>query len=208
MQPKTPTSTRRRSAFARSRGLTLLELMAALALACLLLAGMTGIVRLLKTQQDELNRRRAPSAAQRRLASTLERDLANSRQIWMSRDRRTLRLQGFGTRTGLLHGLGEIRYQIVKLPDNMQVLLRVERHPTETTGASSKVDVAAWDVAMLSLRRLEVADRLLQPAHDVQELKRERGILPETWIAVPDEAIACLWSPDGKLRFSSIIVVR
>lgn len=208
MPPRTSTCRRPKSASARYRGLTLLELVTALALACLLLAGVTGILRLLKLQHDELAQQQGPQAAQRRLVEVLERDLANSRQIWISKDRRTLRLRGYVGRAGVLHQSAEIRYQVVTFADNSWFLLRVEVNLPDLGSRPRQVNVLAWNVNAISIRRMDMANRSPTPGFEAESLQHGRGMLEETWTSVPDQALVGFWSADNQLLFASAIIVR
>ena len=143
-----------------ARGLTLVELLAALALTSLLMAGLTGVLRCLQTHRATLESERRFEPWQEQFLDTLCWDLENSRRMLVKGAE--CRLEGFAGRDFLshvaTHELARIVYHPVKIGRH-DWLVRREVHPADRTNRNARSELVCCGAV-----RLEVTNGLEEPA--------------------------------------------
>ena len=140
----------KRSAF------TVIELLAATALAGLMLAAVSGVLGTLSRQHREIMSQQHREPWQRRLIDQLQWDFANARQYEVAP--KQLTLVGNGGRDFATHVpifcRAEIRYEVLELASR-PCLVRREIHPEDRALCNSGTELVCFDIATIDVRSLE-----------------------------------------------------
>lgn len=162
-------------------GFTLVELLAALMLAALLMAGMTGIAGHLAKQKRQLEATHNPLAWLVQLEERLSRDYRNCSRILVRP--RSIELRGFSyTHFGsgrAEHLPVEVRYELVRQQTG-DLLVRTERHLDEVAGKNQRRELLCIGVERFEL----VSDLELDVPPGVLELNL-KGIAEERSFLIP-----------------------
>jgi prepilin-type N-terminal cleavage/methylation domain-containing protein len=175
----------------RSRaGLTLIELLAASALAALLLAAVSGILGLLSRQHHELISQQPGEPWQRRLVEQLQWDFANARHYEAAP--KQLTLVGYGGRNFDTHApvfcRAEIRYEVLDI-GGRSCLVRREIHPDDRALDNFRAELVCADVAAIDVRTLDTAAGGNRPPAPGSIPRKLRVTLRRTGTDAGDKAI-------------------
>ncbi len=134
-------------------GWTLVELLAAMALASVLLISVIGVVGRLARTRGYLLEHHAPSSWKMRVRELVRRDMIHARQLEIAEGE--LRLFGFGGHdyyTGrMVHDRGVVVYRVIAI-DGRFWLVRQIRRPEERLGDDVRTDLVCRGVEAVDVR--------------------------------------------------------
>ena len=174
-------------------GVTIVEVLAALVLAGMLMVALTGVLRSWGAQKEVLAEKHQPALWQMQLEEQLRWDLQNSRLISVAAGE--LRLSGYGSRDAA-SGMStmreaEVNYR-VEANSGLRLLLRSTRNTYETARKQWPTELVCEGVA-----RLEVT----QPVPTEHEEGGMEIQFTERPVPVPDELYVRLYSGEGERPF-------
>lgn len=186
------------------RGLTLIELVVATALAALLMAAVAGVMRSLVMQKKVLLSNDPPTPWKDRLRDQLRWDFANARRF--SAEAARLRLVGYGGAdfdTGALtQRPTEVVYETIDVGPRSW-LVRREIHLDASTLHNRRSDIVCAGVRALVVRRIEE-----QPV-DVRREPPAKPAAGSTPLSpVPDQLRLMLFGPDEETLLNEVLLLR
>lgn len=153
----------------RRSGLTLLELLAALVLASVMMAGVVGVLKSMNLKARQVAELDVKPDWHRRFVALITHDLRNARRINV--DETSITLTGYMGRDfgsgQATHRPTQVRY-FIRQTDEHAWLLRREEHIDIRSTENNETEVVCHDVRALTIERLEegtlrLTQRLRQP---------------------------------------------
>jgi|GEM_PF-5003387 len=177
----------------RMAAMTLVELLAATALAAVLMTAVAGVLRLLAVERRALDDHRTPPAWKEQLLEQLRWDLANSRSMRVARTK--LQLTGYAGcdfQTGAVtHRPAEVIYEL-RRQNARDWLVRRELHQNGTDDDRQRTELVCDGVGTMTVRCVKTGEEE-ETGGSVWSHNK-----PLQWGSIPDRLQIVLRGPEDK----------